>query len=144
MNRQPGRRSSLFLLELMIAIFFFILASAICILLFVTAHTLENDSLNLNQAVHACTSAAEILRSQEEPLSLFSELYPDGALEKDGFCAYFNDSWQPCTVSDSVFVMHLQFSDKEHLRSGEIVVSSPEDTLYSLHVEKHLAKEVLP
>lgn len=37
MERTPAKRSSLFLLELMIAILFFCLASAVCVQIFVKA-----------------------------------------------------------------------------------------------------------
>ena len=41
MERTPAKRSSLFLLELMIAILFFCLASAVCVQIFVKAHTIQ-------------------------------------------------------------------------------------------------------
>ena len=41
MERTPAKRSSLFLLELMIAILFFCLASAVCVQIFVKAHTIS-------------------------------------------------------------------------------------------------------
>ena len=44
-------KSSLFLIELILAIFFFIIAMAVCLQLFVKAHTLSNDTISMNHAV---------------------------------------------------------------------------------------------
>ena len=44
MERTPAKRSSLFLLELMIAILFFCLASAVCVQIFVEAQTRDTGT----------------------------------------------------------------------------------------------------
>ena len=59
MTHRP-RTSSLFLLELIFSILFFSVASAICIQIFVRAHTLSRDARALHTAVSACSDAAEI------------------------------------------------------------------------------------
>ena len=51
MRKSPPKRSNLFLLELILAIFFFALASAVCIRLFVQARTLTLESHKQNQAL---------------------------------------------------------------------------------------------
>lgn len=53
-------KSSLFLMELIISICFFALASAVCIRLFVQAHFLSRDTITLNRAVSECQNLAEI------------------------------------------------------------------------------------
>ena len=68
MNKQPTRRSSLFLMELIIAILFFSLAATVCVRFFVKSYTLEQESQKLNHAVNAATSVAEIFRNQEHIL----------------------------------------------------------------------------
>lgn len=65
MTHRP-RTSSLFLLELIFSILFFSVASAICIQIFVRAHTLSRDARALHTAVSACSDAAEI-GSNAEP-----------------------------------------------------------------------------
>ncbi len=52
-------RSSLFLMELIVAILFFSLASAVCMQLFAKAHTLSKKSINENHAVNEAVSLAE-------------------------------------------------------------------------------------
>lgn len=52
-------RSSLFLMELIMAILFFSLTSAVCIRLFVRAHTISQDTINQNHAMAQAQSLAE-------------------------------------------------------------------------------------
>lgn len=53
-------KSSLFLMELIIAILFFALASAVCIQLFVKSHLLGNTTAQENHALLLCQNLAEI------------------------------------------------------------------------------------
>ncbi|MDO5601406.1 MAG: hypothetical protein Q4G07_01425 [Oscillospiraceae bacterium] len=58
-------KSSLFLMELIIAILFFAVSSALCIQLFVYAHNKTQASRDLNFAMTQCESAAELYRASE-------------------------------------------------------------------------------
>ena len=60
MNKRLSGRSGLFLLELIISILFFSLSSAVCIRLFVTAHTTDRENYALSESVKLCTNYAEI------------------------------------------------------------------------------------
>ncbi|MBQ6415183.1 MAG: hypothetical protein IJJ65_02920, partial [Butyrivibrio sp.] len=51
MNTQENSRTSLFLMELIIVILFFALASAICLRLFAGAHLMAENDRNLNHAL---------------------------------------------------------------------------------------------
>ena len=52
-------RSSLFLMELIIAILFFSLAGAVCIRLFVTAHSISQNTIARNHAITQTQNLAE-------------------------------------------------------------------------------------
>lgn len=54
-------KSGLFLMELIMSIMFFSLASAVCVELFVKSHTLSKSSVELNHAVVECDSVAEYI-----------------------------------------------------------------------------------
>ena len=60
MERTPAKRSSLFLLELMIAILFFCLASAVCVQIFVKAHTISRETQELNTALEKVSGYTEL------------------------------------------------------------------------------------
>ncbi len=77
MNIKQSSKSSLFLIELIIAIFFFIIASTICIQLFVKSHTISNETILLNQSVLWTQNLAEIFTNQNGDYTLLKELYSD-------------------------------------------------------------------
>lgn len=143
MEKQPVRRSSLFLLELMISILFFSLASALCMLLFAKANSLERRSADLNHAVNACTSVAEILKTEDDVLSSLSEIYPDSSMDKNIFFVYYDKDWIPCTSENAEFILQLMLSKSGNLLSGDIQISKKEAIIYSLTVKKHLTMEEL-
>lgn len=64
-------KSSLFLMELIIAILFFALASAVCIQLFVKSHLLGNTTAEENHALLLCQNLSEIY------LGILPEHYQD-------------------------------------------------------------------
>ena len=66
MNRKRAQSSSLFLMELILAIAIFAAASAVCVQFFAKAHRLSQDAEHLNFASAECASAAEIIASCTE------------------------------------------------------------------------------
>jgi len=68
-------------MELILAILFFSIASAVCVQIFVKSHMLSNDSRALNHAVNECASIAEVIDtagSIPDCTSLLKTVYPDG------------------------------------------------------------------
>ena len=99
MTHRP-RTSSLFLLELIFSILFFSVASAICIQIFVRAHTLSRDARALHTAVSACSDAAEIgsnAGTAADAAEKLAALYADAAAE------------DPASDNDSVFTVAVGF-----------------------------------
>lgn len=81
-RKNRPRASSLFLMELILAILFFSIASAVCVQFFVKSHLLSRDADALNHAVNECSNIAEILNTTDsisEGVSLLKQLYPDAA-----------------------------------------------------------------
>lgn len=80
-HKSRARSSGLFLMELIIAILFFSVASAVCLQFFVKSHLLSLDSDVLTRSVNECSGAAEIIctaESLEEGISLLRRQYPNG------------------------------------------------------------------
>lgn len=100
MTHRP-RTSSLFLLELIFSILFFSVASAICIQIFVRAHTLSRDARALHTAVSACSDAAEIgsnAGTAADAAEKLAALYADAAAE------------DPASDNDSVFTVAVDLT----------------------------------
>lgn len=93
MKQSQTKRSTLFLMELMISILFFCLCSAVCVRLFVKSHTVSQDTYNLNMALNQITSMQECFRSGEEMHS--SSLY-------------YDKNWSSCKKEDASFVIQIQ------------------------------------
>ena len=60
MNRSSSRQS-MFLMEIIIAILFFSLVSAVCLRIFTGARQMSQDTGNLHRAVNQAQNAAELL-----------------------------------------------------------------------------------
>ena len=79
-RNDTSHKSSLFLLELIMAILFFSIASAVCVQLFVKSHLLSKQAEILSIAVNECSDAAEIIYSADtetEVLERLRNAYPD-------------------------------------------------------------------
>ena len=64
-KRNRAQASSLFLLELTMAILFFSIASAVCVQIFVKSRAMSLHAEELNAAVREVSSAAEIVRASK-------------------------------------------------------------------------------
>ena len=61
--KESGSRFSLFLMELVIDLFLFVLCAAVCVGLLLHARSMSLESTRLTQAVYLAQSAAEALRA---------------------------------------------------------------------------------
>ena len=99
MKRTSNSRSSLFLIELIIAILFFSLVSAVCLRAFARSHILTENARDLNAALMHVESTAELLRAGE-------------SVEAQTF---YSSSWDTCEEKDTAYVITV----KEKKASGE-------------------------
>ncbi len=145
MQRKPAKRSSLFLLELIIAILFFCLASAVCVRFFVKSHIMEQETTVLNYATDQAVSVAEILRSNQDIPTCLKELFPNITSGQEGeYTVYFDHNWKSCGKSDADYFLSLSYSEEDDLLVGNISVFAldKKDAVYTLEIEKYLQKEV--
>ena len=85
-------KSGLFLMELIIAICFFAVSSAICVQLFAHAHTLSQRSKGIQMAVLNAQSVGEGFRGLDGNVEALAGLWQVSA--NDGsFVAWFDDDW---------------------------------------------------
>lgn len=87
-KRNRAQASSLFLLELTMAILFFSIASAVCVQIFVKSRAMSLHAEELNAAVREVSSAAEIGARFKEPRGSGGDdpqfLWGCGYLDGDG------------------------------------------------------------
>lgn len=75
MKIKSSSKSSLFLIELIIAIFFFMLTTTICVQLFVKSHTISQETTSLNHAVLWTQNLAEVFTNQNGNYTAIKKLY---------------------------------------------------------------------
>ncbi|MDD3218560.1 MAG: hypothetical protein PHC41_05945 [Lachnospiraceae bacterium] len=127
MKHYQRSKSSLFLIELILCILIFSIASAICIQVFVKAHTRSRDSVNLNHAVEEAESIAELLRS-DTALDL---VYPEGQQTGESFVITYDDTWIPVDTQ-AVYTIEVTPYVPGTRTSCDIRVSSEDKLIYEL------------
>lgn len=116
-QRNQANSSSLFLLELILAILFFSVASAICVQIFVKSHLLSKDARILNFAVNEVSNAAE---------SITPEM------------VYYDSGFSECSKENAEYQMSVTFSDSD-LQHAVIEMQSLSDkqSIYSLEITNY-------
>ncbi len=100
MNQNTHSKTSLFLMEIIIAILFFSLSSAVCLRLFVAAHLLAQKDQNLNHAIMWSQNFSESFAGCSGKLLMIKNQYPNAYLtqseEKTNgtIILYFDEKWE--------------------------------------------------
>lgn len=109
MDGQRNSKLSLFLMELIVAIFFFSLAAAVCIRLFTSAHLLAEKTENLSSAVMWSQNLSEAFNGKAGNIHDIADLYPGAYIsEKDGsdgdgiLILFFDEDWTQVDSSTSL------------------------------------------
>ncbi len=128
--RSHANPSSLFLLEFILAILFFSVASAFCVQIFVKSHLLSKDAQDLNFAVNEVCNTAEQISSN-------SDTATDTII-------YYDDSYKQCEKDNATYRLSTHFQDDQTLLSADITMQllSDERTIYALTVVKHQQRRI--
>ena len=120
MKRTSNSRSSLFLIELIIAILFFSLVSAVCLRAFARSHILTENARDLNAALmHVESTAAQ---------------------------AFYSSSWDTCEEKKAAYMITVKEKDASDEDSGTDGLTTYQITarqlnngrkIYSLNVTCH-------
>ena len=144
-HRTP--KSGLFLLEMVILILFFSIASAVCVNLFVKAHVISGQNRDLNEAVRQVQSAAETYKAVNgDPQKLMETL--DLSEYTDGYAAWFDGDWTRLESPESArYLLVLTPEETENglirahvamRRLTEDQQQGEEEEIYSIEVKKYL------
>lgn len=155
MNRSNSR-SSLFLMEIMLAVLFFSIAGALCLQMFAKSHQMSDDTVNLSMAANHVQNTAELLKhaaspSQETETDNFFpgrilEQYPHADNTSDYVAVYFDQDWNHCTREQGVFCMEItplpktENTEDSHLFCCTLSVSKTEsnESIYSFDLKLHI------
>ncbi len=138
-------KSALFLMELIITIFFFSLASTVCIQLFTKAHLLSKQTVNENEAVIHAQNLAECFLATEGDIPRIKALLEATSSEssKDTILLFFDEEWLACDETGAHYVASLiAHPEADGLIAADISVdvcnSDSSDAIYTLKVMHHI------
>lgn len=137
MKIQENRSSKLFLMELMIAIFFFSIISAISIQLFSEAHTRSVRSKEMVQSVNLASDVAEYYRVWDGQTESWQEVFPEGTWQGDNWQILYDEAWKP-TEGEARYLLCMELREQEGMREAQIAVSERESgrIIYELTVKR--------
>lgn len=144
-RKSRARNSSLFLMELILAILFFSITSAVCVQFFVKSHILNQDSMILTHAVSECSIAAEICSTADGADSareLLSDIYPSAEISaaENTATIYFDSDFNQCTEKDSTYRLIVLLHENDGMLSADIRFEENKDTIYELNTQHHIAR----
>ena len=136
-RRNVARRSSLFLIELMLAILFFAVACGVCVQFLVKARLMSNEASRLTEAVESCTMASETIASGDSLADISERLeavYPGCEVDLTGLADNAELTFQltdeltaTCSLSNGMLNVLLTYT-----------TDPEEEPVYTLTVEKYL------
>jgi hypothetical protein len=106
MGKQNASRTGLFLIELILSIFFFIIAAAVVLQLFVNSHFISKKTISINNALLYSQNMSEVFLSTNGDFDSVKDLYngqlidiadaPDNVL-----LLLFDKDWNPVSSFDT-------------------------------------------
>lgn len=133
-------RSTLFLMELIIAIFFFAITSAVCAQLFAKSHQVSHKTTQLTNAISQAQNIAEAFRSANGDFEVLKQLFPEAGTDGETFFIRYNDQWQITSdVPETVYVAVLTISESTETlcRVHLDIIVDGEGSVYSLELIKY-------
>lgn len=107
-KQYAASRSGLFLIELILSIFFFIIAAAVVMQLFVKSHFISEDTININYALLYTQNIAEIFLAADGDFNAVEQTFSPDILTKDNEITavlYFDKDWQKQTSQTNAAYM---------------------------------------
>lgn len=108
MKAGEASKSSLFLMEMVIALLFFSICSAICIRVFAVASQDTSYSRNLSRASSLCQSAAEVYKSCRGDITSTADIL-NGRYEMGQAKIFYDSNWNITDEQDNAeFVLLIE------------------------------------
>ena len=153
-RKSRPQSSSLFLMELILAILFFSIASAVCVQFFVKSHLLSQRSQELSHAVNECSTIAEICKTSDslpQAVDLLRQEYsladissPADTTDSIACIFYFDKDFKLCEEGSEVCELKLTLQEENHMLTArmQVIHKSDASVIYELETSHHIAKTV--
>lgn len=133
MNRTARSQSSLFLIELILAILFFSLGSSICIRVFAQASLMSRSAADLSFASSQVSGAADFVRHSDDPAGEAASFFPVARTDGEGFCAFYDEDRSLCGEDRAAYTMTAVLSEDDGMSLAHISMAGADgEILYEL------------
>ena len=139
MKKFYASRSSLFLIELILSIFFFIFSAAIVLQLFVTSHFISKDTVNMNNSLYHVQNIAEIFLGSNADFTAVTDIYGEHLYAETGLPDNTVCSVTDLTGSDIMLLLfdkNWEFTTQDNEAQYNVLAITSEKTAgpYGKHI----------
>ncbi|MGL5437149.1 MAG: hypothetical protein ACRDBO_17535 [Lachnospiraceae bacterium] len=143
MNKKNSSGSGVFLMEMIMVVFFFIICASVCILVFVKANHMSRLAKDTNQSVIAAESIAEVWKQEGEAglIEWMNAVGLEAAREDtNGVAIYWDTGWKLAKQPDqAAYQAEVIWEDTDGLAQATIVLVRNDDLkeLFSMEVNRY-------
>lgn len=134
--KNSAPKSTLFLIEIVIAILFFAISGVICVQIFAKAHTFSSETKQENYANAKLSTVAAYIKTENGQLKSIAEKM-DGELSGERINFYYDKSWQDCAKAQATYGMTAKKLYGEQI-SVEIYETGTEKKILRQIISFHL------
>lgn len=142
MNDKNKSRSSLVLMEIIVTVCLFMLCGAVCIKMFANAYTTDKNTKELNNAVIWCSSAIEIMDSQDDCMNALADEYPKGKLVNSTYYVYYDEDYKLCDKNVAKYSVRCSVTETEFGKVVELRANAynlrENNKIYELTTKKYI------
>lgn len=135
MNKKSGSGSGLFLMEMIVVVFFFIICASFCIMIFVKANNMSRMAKDTNQSVLFAESIAEVWKAKgDEGLTEVLKALDEG----NGYYRVFRDeNWEQADQEHAAYAARVHLTEADSIEDAEITVEKGGTEIYQLQVSRY-------
>lgn len=138
-TQQQSKKSSLFLMELIIVLFFFALCSAVCVNIFAKAKIINEQSYELNKSIIASENAAQCFKAANSDIGKLADLL-NGTTQGNIIIIGYDKNWQNAELANAAYIMKINIENStNNLDKANISILKADKLIYSLEAT-HLRK----
>ena len=138
MNKRNASQSSLFLIELIFVIFFFSLASMLCVQVFVKAHLISKEAKEESLGSTLVSSVAEALSDTDTSSTdtSFEELFPEAKETKNGWQIAYDENGTAISSEDASYYLTITKETNDHLNQYSLILKDADGiSIYTLDLK---------
>lgn len=135
-NSQTGSRT--FFIEFLIALFFFLIISTVCLRVFARAYTITRRSEATANAQAAAASVAAVVEAGNVSPEDAASFFPGAVAASDGFSVFYDQDFSPCPQEQAAYALTLTLRQEGQETTADIAVNGADQSvLYGLSVTFH-------